>query len=80
MGDGTVTCQAAVTAGGYGRTCFYERGDGGFGVVGPTGYGSVKADGTVFRSGPIDRRDYTPGTGGTLNIGDAAAHIAGGAG
>ena len=79
VGDGTVTCQAAVTAGGYGRTCFYERGDGGFGVVGSTGYGSVKADGTVFRSGPIDRRDYTPGTGGTLNIGEAAVYIAGGA-
>jgi hypothetical protein len=79
LDGGLLTCQAANTSGGYGRTCFFERKDGGFGVVGSTGFGAAKADGTVHRSGPIDRRDYDDLRGGTLNVAEAAAYLAVGA-
>jgi hypothetical protein len=77
-GGGSVTCTAASTAGGYGRTCFVERPDGGFGVVGASGFGMIGADGRVYRSGVIDRRDYFDTAGGSLNVAEAAAFLAAG--
>ena len=47
---GSMTCTSATTAGGYGRTCFYERPDGGYGVVGATGFRAIGGGGA-------DRRD-----------------------
>jgi RHS repeat-associated protein len=76
---GSVSCGQAASAGGYGRTCTYQRADGGWGVVGAGGFRGLDAGGNLVESGVIDRNNFDDFSEGTINVGRAAVELAVGA-
>jgi hypothetical protein len=76
---GSVSCGQAASAGGYGRTCTYQRADGGWGVIGAGGFRGIDAGGNVVESGIIDRNNFNDFSEGTINVVRAAIELAVGA-
>jgi hypothetical protein len=77
---GSVLCGQAVSAGGYGRTCTYQRADGGWGVIGAGGFRGIDAGGNLVESGVIDPNNFDDFSEGTINVLRAAGELAAGAG